>query len=129
MAQVLQKTPNQVTLDTTMGPSLVELLARKDVTEAYCNDDGTVWYISQTEGKVRSSIVLPEERRMAVIRLCAGQAGKIIDSNVPDISCEIDGYGYRFQGRSPPSSGPPSSTSGRKPSLSSHSLPMWKAGP
>ena len=43
MAQVLQKTPNQVTLDTTMGPSLVELLARKDVTEAYCNDDGTGW--------------------------------------------------------------------------------------
>ncbi len=102
MAQVPQKTPNQVTLDTTMGPALVELLARKDVTEAYCNDDGTVWYISQTEGKVRSSIVLPEERRMAVIRLCAGQAGKIIDSNVPDISCEIDGYGYRFQGEIPP---------------------------
>lgn len=90
------------TLDITMGNDLVKLLHRPDITEVYCNDDGKIWYISQQEGKVLSSIILPEEKRTAIVRLCAGQVGKVVTEDVPDISCEVEGYGYRFQGEMPP---------------------------
>lgn len=81
---------------------LVKLFHRPDITEIYVNDDGYIWYLSSEEGKVKSNIYLDGERIMAIMRYIAGDAGKIITEDIPSISCDIQGYGYRFQGEIPP---------------------------
>jgi P-type conjugative transfer ATPase TrbB len=89
-------------LDQIAGPELAALLHRDDINEIYCNDDGVVWYEAQDEGKVKTKICLTADRVRAIIELVTGQAGKVVNANIPDISAEIRDYGARFQGELPP---------------------------
>ena len=45
---------------------------------------------------------MPPETVKAVIEYVTGEAGKVVNSEIPSISTEIRGYGYRFQGELPP---------------------------
>ena len=90
------------TFDTALGPELTELLRRQDITEVYVNPDGCVWYQSYTEGKVLSDLRLAPHKALAIVQLAAGQAGKIVNEEVPDVDTEITGYGCRFHGNTPP---------------------------
>lgn len=91
-----------ITLDTLLGPFIVTLMKRDDITEVYINDDGYIRYESHTEGKVKSSEWLSPERVQTIIGLLAGQCGKIVNEDIPSLSTEILGYGARFQGEIPP---------------------------
>ena len=88
--------------DQACGPFLTKLINRNDITEIYINDDGNIWYDSFNEGKVRTDEVLSEKVARAVIEIVAGQAGKIVNAEIPSVSTEIKGYGCRFQGELPP---------------------------
>lgn len=99
--QDLIPSPNP-TFDTALGADLVALLRRKDVTELYLNPDGCVWYLSYEDGKVLSSIRLDKKKALAIVQLAAGQAGKIVNEDIPDVDTEIPGYGCRFHGNTPP---------------------------
>ena len=89
-------------VDIMLGPEVVTLLHRNDVTEIYNNDDGYIWYQSHQDGKVKTKIHLEPKKIMALIELIAGQCGKIINEDIPSLSTEIRGYGCRFQGEVPP---------------------------
>ncbi|MFC2525280.1 ATPase, T2SS/T4P/T4SS family [Selenomonas noxia] len=88
--------------DVVLGADAVTLMNRDDITEIYVNDDGKIWYNSHEEGKVKTAIYLTPGKARAIIELAAGQAGKIVNEDVPSISVEIQGYGARFQGEIPP---------------------------
>ena len=88
-------------LDVVGGPDFAALLKRKDITEIYVNDDGYLWYQS-ISGKTRTRFYMPPETVKAVIEYVTGEAGKVVNSEIPSISTEIRGYGYRFQGELPP---------------------------
>ena len=89
-------------LDVVGGPDFAALLKRKDITEIYVNDDGYLWYQAAFEGKKRTRFYMPPETVKAVIEYVTGEAGKVVNSEIPSISTEIRGYGYRFQGELPP---------------------------
>ncbi len=95
------RSPNP-SLDSLLGSEIVGLLHRDDITEIYNNDDGYIWYQSHTEGKVKSTIHCSPEILLTIIQKIAGQAGKIINEEIPSLSTEILGYGCRFQGEIPP---------------------------
>ena len=88
-------------LDVVGGPDFAALLKRKDITEIYVNDDGYLWY-QAISGKTRTRFYMPPETVKAVIEYVTGEAGKVVNSEIPSISTEIRGYGYRFQGELPP---------------------------
>ena len=88
--------------DVMIGTEIVVLMQRDDITEIYINDDGMIRYISHDEGKVKTDIYLPPVKAQAIIELAAGQAGKVVNEEIPSISVEIQGYGARFQGELPP---------------------------
>ena len=88
--------------DVVLGADAVKLMQRDDITKLYINDDGKIWYSSHTEGKVKTEIYLTPGKARAIIELAAGQAGKIVNEDIPSISVEIQGYGARFQGEIPP---------------------------
>lgn len=88
--------------DESVGPDVVALLHRPDVTEIYVNDDGYIRYQSYQDGKIKSAIYLPPDRVRSVIALVAGQSGKIATTDIPSVSTEVKGYGARFQGELPP---------------------------
>lgn len=89
-------------LDVVGGPDFAKLMKRKDITEIYVNDDGRLWFQSARDGKKRTSIYMKPETVRAVIEYVTGEAGKVVNSEIPSISTEIRGYGYRFQGELPP---------------------------
>lgn len=89
-------------LDVLFGIAIVDLMHRDDVTEIYINDDGFIRYQSHSEGKVKTDHHLSPEKALAIIELIAGQSGKVVNEDIPDISAEIRGYGSRFQGEIPP---------------------------
>ena len=89
-------------LDQLAGPELTALMQRDDITEIYVNSDGRLWYDSYMDGKVHTDIFLEPAKVLAVIRYVAGQDKKIITKEIPSLSSEIKGYGYRFQGEIPP---------------------------
>ena len=91
-----------VTLDQLAGPDIAGLLKRDDIMEIYINDDGFLRYISLTEGKRKTSVYLDPNKVRAIIELITGQAGKVVNADIPSISTEIVGYGCRFQGEIPP---------------------------
>lgn len=93
--------PN-IAFDDQLGASLIPLMHRKDITEIYVNADGYIWYDSHIEGKQKSSIHLSASKVRTIIEMAAGQNGKIVSEKVPSVSCEIAGYGARFQGELPP---------------------------
>lgn len=97
-----QTTSRNEVLDVVLGTELVNLFKRGDITEIYVNSDGYIRYLSGTEGKVITDIYLTDKQRAAIIELIAGQADKIVNEDIPSISTEIRGYGYRFQGELPP---------------------------
>ena len=97
-----QTTSRNEVLDVVLGTELVTLFNRGDITEIYVNSDGYIRYLSGTEGKVITNISLTDKQRAAIIELIAGQADKIVNEDIPSISTEIRGYGYRFQGELPP---------------------------
>lgn len=97
-----QPTSRNEVLDVVLGTELVTLFNRGDITEIYVNSDGYIRYLSGTEGKVITNIHLTDKQRAAIIELIAGQADKIVNEDIPSISTEIRGYGYRFQGELPP---------------------------
>ena len=101
--------------DVVLGVDAVRLMQRDDITELYINDDGKIWYNSHIEGKVKTEIYLTPGKAQAIIELAAGQAGKVVNEDIPSISVEIQGYGARFQGEIPPSCGIHSSTSEKRP--------------
>ena len=88
--------------DVVLGVDAVKLMQRDDITELYINDDGKIWYNSHIEGKVKTEIYLTPGKAQAIIELAAGQAGKVVNEDIPSISVEIQGYGARFQGEIPP---------------------------
>ncbi|MFC2729195.1 ATPase, T2SS/T4P/T4SS family [Selenomonas felix] len=88
--------------DVVLGVDAVKLMQRDDITELYINDDGKIWYNSHLEGKVKTEIYLTPGKAQAIIELAAGQAGKVVNEDIPSISVEIQGYGARFQGEIPP---------------------------
>lgn len=90
------------TLDTALGPAIVEILQRNDVTELYLNPDGCIWYQSYNEGKVLTDIHVEKVKALTIVQVVAGQAGKIVNEDVPDVDTEIVGYGCRFHGNVPP---------------------------
>lgn len=98
----MQPSSRNEVLDVVLGNELVALFHRGDITEIYSNSDGYVRYISGKEGKVTTPIHLSEKQRIAIVELIAGQADKIVNEDIPSISTEIRGYGYRFQGELPP---------------------------
>lgn len=89
-------------LDVQLGTETVELLNRPDVEEVYINADGFIWFISSDVGKHKTDIYIPPEKAIAIIELIAGQTGKIVNEEIPRLSCEISGYNCRFQGQVPP---------------------------
>ena len=89
-------------LDALWGNDITKLMHRDDITEIYINDDGFVWYDSQTEGKVKSTLHLDDRQSKTIIEVVAGQIGKIAKEEQPSVSAEIPGYGCRFQGELPP---------------------------
>ena len=95
------RSPNP-SLDSLLGSEIVGLFQRNDITEIYVNDDGFIWYLSHTEGKVKSKIHCSPEILLTIIQKIAGQAGKIINEEIPSLDTEIQGYGYRFNGIIPP---------------------------
>ena len=88
-------------LDVVGGKDFAALMKRKDITEIYVNDDGRLWYQS-IKGKTRTPFYMKPETVRAVIEYVTGEAGKVVNSDIPSISTEIKGYGYRFQGELPP---------------------------
>ena len=88
--------------DVVLGVDAVKLMQRDDITELYINDDGQIWYNSHIEGKVKTEIYLTPGKAQAIIELAAGQAGKVVNEDIPSISVESQGYGARFQGEIPP---------------------------
>lgn len=97
----MDTSPN-IAFDDQLGPGLISLMHREDITEIYVNDDGYVWYDSYNEGKVHSDIYLTPSKARTIIEMAAGQNGKIVSEKIPSVSCEIAGYGARFQGELPP---------------------------
>lgn len=97
----MRQSPNEV-LDQLLTDPLADLMDRSDISEIYVNDDGIIRYMSGTEGKVKTDIYLSPDQIMAILSLIAGQSDKIINEDIPSISTEIKGYGYRFQGEAPP---------------------------
>lgn len=93
---------NTDALNKLCGNELTALFNRDDITEIYVNDDGLIRYQSHSEGKVKSQIYVSPEKINTIIGYIAGQVGKIINSDVPSLSCEIGGYGFRFQAEVPP---------------------------
>ena len=91
-----------VPLDQLMGAELTALMQRADITEIYVNSDGRLWYDSYQDGKVHTNIYLAPRKVLAIIQYIAGQDKKVITKEVPSLSSEIKGYGYRFQGEIPP---------------------------
>ena len=89
-------------VEESLGPGVVALLHRPDITEIYVNDDGYIRYQSYLDGKVKTDIYLPPERIAAAISFIAGQNGKIATADIPSVSTELKGYGARFQGELPP---------------------------
>ena len=88
--------------DDQLGPGLVDIMHRDDITEIYCNADGFIWYDSQKEGKVKTDLYLRPDKIQTIIELVAGQNGKVVNEKIPSVSAEISGYGARFQGELPP---------------------------
>lgn len=89
-------------LDQIAGPEMTALMNRDDITEIYVNSDGKLWYMSYLDGKVHTDIYLEPRRVLSIIQYIAGQDKKIITKELPSLSSEIKGYGYRFQGEIPP---------------------------
>ena len=90
------------TLDQLAGVEIATLLKRDDIMEIYVNDDGFLRYISLTEGKKKTAVYIEPQKVRAIIELITGQAGKVVNNDIPSISTEIIGYGCRFQGEIPP---------------------------
>lgn len=97
----MRQSPNSI-LDNLLTDPLVALMDRADISEIYVNDDGIIRYMSGDEGKVKTDIYLSPSQIMAILSYISGEAGKIINEDIPSISTEIKGYGYRFQGEAPP---------------------------
>lgn len=98
----MKTTFNIEALNKLCGSDLVTLFNRDDITEIYVNDDGFIRYQSHDEGKVKTQINFAPEKITTIIGFIAGQVGKIINSDVPSLSTEIAGYGFRFQAEVPP---------------------------
>lgn len=89
-------------LQTAFGKAVMELLQRDDVIEVMLNPDGHIWVDSLTYGKYDTEHVIAALRAHNIIKLVATYQDSSVDSEHPELACELPGSGERFQGWLPP---------------------------
>lgn len=89
-------------LETAFGKTVMQLLERDDVIEVMLNPDGKVWVDSLEHGKYDADLTINSVQAHNIIKLVATYQDSSVDSNHPELSCELPGSGERFQGWLPP---------------------------
>lgn len=89
-------------LETAFGKTVMQLLQRDDVIEVMLNPDGKVWVDSLEHGKYDADLSINSVQAHNIIKLVATYQDTSVDSNRPELSCELPGSGERFQGWLPP---------------------------
>ena len=85
-----------------LGADIIGFLEDVSVTEVMLNSDGRLWVEKYDEGKIFSGIFIEKERAANIIKLLAAMQQKIINHACPELACEIEEFGVRFQGWFPP---------------------------
>lgn len=94
-------------LMTAFGKEIEVLLKNEDVIEIMLNPDGKLWCESLTRGKYFTEKHIDPHAAINMIKLVAAARHAIIDSEHPEIACDLPESGARFQGWIPPVSKTP----------------------
>ena len=89
-------------LEISLGPVILEYLARNDVKEIMLNPDGRLWIETMKEGKFSTPEKFSAIEAKRVITIVASLNKKTITQNDPVISATLERYKARFQGWLPP---------------------------
>lgn len=89
-------------LSTAFGQHIMDLIDNADVIEIMLNPDGKLWAESFEKGQFFTDIILKPEQTINIIKLIAASRHEIVDSEHPQVSCELPESGARFQGLIPP---------------------------
>jgi len=82
---------------------LVPYLDDPDVNDLMCNDDGALWVDRHgSPSHVRTGVVLPPDRTLAILRIVATEMDVEFSAKVPSLSGLLPIWGLRVQAAMPP---------------------------
>ncbi|MBT6339526.1 MAG: Flp pilus assembly complex ATPase component TadA [Desulfobacula sp.] len=88
---------------TMKNAGVYDLLYDNDLTEIMANPDGKLWVDRLGKGREFTGIIIPAEKREAVIITCASYCGELCHKKLPLLEADLIDFGYaRFQGVLPP---------------------------
>ncbi len=88
---------------TMKNAGVYDLLYDPDLTEIMVNPDGKLWVDQLGKGREFTDIIIPAEKREAVIITCASYCGELCHQKLPLLEADLIDFGYaRFQGVLPP---------------------------
>ena len=84
-----------------LGSAIVDALADTVVTDILVNEDGVLW-VERLGGSPEKAGHVPEKDRRGLINSLAAHYDTICIDSSPVLSCELPGYGARFEANVPP---------------------------
>ncbi len=89
-------------LETAFGEDIMQFLQDPSIIEIMLNPDGHIFIDQLAAGKSPTSLFLPPEQALNIVKLVASYKNYEIHEKTPMVATEIPFFGARFQGWLPP---------------------------